>query len=246
VLRIIGWLNKDLASGGQDTVQAIYEGVKEISKDSDFKVLLLVGKSLGNIANTNFRSLLSSILERDVVMVHDIVDAVKIAEPLINSGYDPLVIGYVVPQKHLSLITMSKECRNEGKCFNVKYVGIAQENEYFMIDSKTDMRAYYDFLSDIWIKKLQKELKSCGNIDNKVCLAGYSPIPKVIIKVASALGLNTELIKSLAKFLKMGIEDAIIHAFKTLEETLSRCKRILFTFLSPYMDSSIILYISKD
>lgn len=245
VLKIITWVSKDISESRQDTIQALYEIISNDPSISESKALLLIGKSLGNIANTNFRSILEGLLNKDVIVVHDIIDAVKLTTPLINLGFDPLTLTYIVPSKHISMINVSSNCRET--CLVVKYLDILKENEFFMIDLKADLRAYYDFLSDVWIKKLRNKVKSCSsiNLNNEVCIAGYSPIPKVMIKVASNLGLNSDSIKSLMNVLKMSIEDPIIHAFKTLEQVISKCRSILFMFLSPYMDSGVIAFISK-
>ncbi|OYT48881.1 MAG: hypothetical protein B6U85_01015 [Desulfurococcales archaeon ex4484_42] len=245
VLKIISWVSKDISGSRQDTIQALYEIINNDPHISESKTLLLIGKSLGNIANTNFRSILEGLLNKDIIIVHDIVDAIKLTNPLINLGFDPLTITYIVPSKHISMVNVSSNCRE--KCLEIEYLDILRENEFFMIDSKADLRAYYDFLSDVWIKKLKSKIKSCSNINvsNEVCIAGYSPIPKVMIKVASNLGLNSESIKSLMSILKVNVEDPIVHAFKTLEQVVNKCKNVLFMFLSPYMDSGMVAFIIK-
>ncbi len=232
----------------KDIVRITYEIFSELRESTTrVSTLLLVlnSETYTMFINSNLRNTIESLLNCEVVLVSDVIDAIRVLKYALRAGKKSVAVSYIVPNKGYSLYVFSRKCKES--CFDVKYLDIKSMETYYIVDRNTDTRSYYDFLSDLWIKDLSNTILSNLKPDKDSVLIGYSPTPRIILKVGVSTGLRLDILKQvIQQIAKIPSNEGMLLSLIWLGKILNSYDKITFLYLSPFLDKAILSYLERE
>ena len=243
------WWDTSISEGiPKDIVRITYEVFSKLrERISRVSTLLLVlnDETYSMFINSNLRNTIESLLNCEVVLVSDVIDAIRVLKYVLRAGKKSVAVSYIAPNKGYSLYVFSRKCKE--LCFDVKYLDIKSIETYYIIDKNIDTRSYYDFLSDLWIKELSGMISSNLKPDKDSILIGYSPTPRIILKVGVSTGLKLDILKQvIQQIAKMPSSEGMLTSLIWLGKVLNNYGKIIFLYLSPFLDKAVLAYLERE